>query len=294
MGLGPNGEALGPETVRWFSTDSSVARVDPDGNVVADRPGRAAIVAGYGLERVDDTAWVRVDSSSARLILDEDFERGLNPARWRLYGQPPPDVLPGAGRDGTAGFRNNGTYSHTSGIALRAALALDRGMTVEYWAAIPVTRPLWQSVKVGLYSAPADSFHVGFGPEPAANVAAVSLEAPNPNDARRQMMAVVQDVRPNPAFVALPRRLADGTWHRYRLVVYPGGEVRWFADGTEVMPPGRANLAGSRLWTLVIAGRSVGTQVMVDDLRIWEGVVLDPVQPSRPSGRRVSDGRKRP
>jgi len=294
MGLGPNGELLGPEVVHWFSTDSSIARVDEDGEVVADRPGRASVVAGYGLERVDDTSYVRVDSAAVRLLLDEDFERGLNPARWRLYGQPPPEVLPGSGRGGSAGFHNNGTYSHTSGIALRAALALDRGLTVEYWAAIPVTRPLWQSVKVGLYSAPADSFHVGYGPEPASNVAAVSLEAPNPNDARRQMMAVVSDVRPNQELVALPRRLADGTWHRYRLVIYPRGEVRWFADGVEMMPPARANLAGRSLWTLVIAGRSVGTRAMVDDLRVWEGVVLDPLQPQRPSHRRVSHGRKGP
>jgi len=294
VGLGPNGERLGPQVVRWFSTDSSVVRVDEDGEVVADRPGRAAVVAGYGLERVDDTSYVRVDSSSVRLLLGEDFERGLDPARWRLYGQPPPEVLPRAGRDGSAGFHNNGTYSHTSGIAFRTLLKLDRGLTVEYWAAIPVTRPLWQSVKVGLYSAPADSFHAGFGPEPASNVAAVSLEAPNPNDARRQMMAVVSDIRPNPKLVALPRRLADGTWHRYRLVIYPRGEVRWFADGIEVMPPARANLAGRSSWTLVIAGRSVGTYAMVDDLRVWEGVVLDPVQPARGPTRRDSDGRTRP
>ncbi|HXY70451.1 MAG TPA: AAA family ATPase, partial [Gemmatimonadales bacterium] len=294
MGLGPSAEPLGPAVVHWFSTDSSVARVDEDGRVVADRPGRTAVVAGYGLERVDDTAYVRVDSAPARLLLDEDFEHGLNPSRWRTYGQPPPEVLPGAGRGGSAGFHNNGTYSHTSGIALRAALALDRGLTIEYWAAIPVTRPLWQSVKVGLYSAAADSFHAGFGPDPASDVAAVSLEAPNPNDPRRQMMALLSDVRPNFKLVALPRRLADGSWHRYRLVIYPRGEVRWFADGIEMMPPGRANTAGRMLWTLVIAGRSVGTRAMVDDVKVWEGVVLDRVQPPAPAGRRVSGGRARP
>ena len=73
------------------------------------------------------------------------------------------------------------------------------------------------------------------------NLAAVSLEAPNPYDARRQMMAVISDANPRFEYVALPRRLADGRWHRYRLVVYPDGEVRWFADGIEAMPPTTAS-----------------------------------------------------
>jgi DNA-binding SARP family transcriptional activator len=292
-GVGPAGERLGPERMHWLSTDTTVARVDEEGVVVADRPGRAAVIAGIGLERVDDTAYVRVDSTPARQVLDEDFEHGLGPERWRAYGTPAPELRSGAGRGRSTGFLSRGTYTHSSGIALRTALSLDRGLTIEYWAAIPITRPLWQSVKVGLYSAPADSFHQRFGPEPASNVAAVSLEAPNPNDARRQMMAVVSDGGPAFKFQALPRRLADGTWHRYRLVVYPSGEVRWFADGAEAMPPAAASIGGRRLWTLVIAGRSVGTLAMVDDVKVWEGVVLDPVQPARPSSRRGSHRRTR-
>jgi len=292
-GVGPAGEALGPERVRWFSTDSTVARVDESGEVVADRPGRTAVIAGVGLGHIGDTAWVRVDSAPARVLVDEDFEHGLDPARWRSYGVPTPELLSGTGRNGSTGFHNRGTYSHASGIALRSALALDRGLTIEYWATVPVTRPLWQSVKVGLYSVPADSFHQGLGPQPASNVAAVALEAPNPNDARRQMMAVISDAGPASTFVGLPRRLADGAWHRYRLIVYPRGELRWFADGVEAMPPAHAAIGGRSLWTLVIAGRSVGTLAMVDDVRVWEGVVLDPVQPPDTSARRVSNGRTR-
>ena len=292
-GVGPAGEGLGPERVHWLSTDSTVARVDEDGDVVADRPGGAAIIAGIGLERVDDTSYVRVDSYPAPTLVEEDFEHGLDPARWRIYGTPAPELVPGEGRNGTTGFLSRGTYSHSSGIALRAPLPLDRGLTVEYWAAIPVARPLWQSVKVGLYAAPADSFHRSFGPEPASNIAAISLEAPNPNDARRQMMAVVSDARPSFKLVALPRRLADGAWHRYRLVAYPDGEVRWFADGSEVIAPAHANFAGRTRWTLVIGGRSVGTLAMVDDVKVWAGVVLDPVQPPRAADRRVGHGRTR-
>ena len=287
-GEGPGGEARGPERVHWFSTDSGVARVDENGQVVADRPGHTAVIAGIGLGQLDDTAWVRVDSAPVPMLVNEDFEHGLDPARWRSYGTPTPELVSGAGRDRSTGFHNRGTYSHSSGIALRTPLTLDRGLTIEYWATVPVTRPLWQSIKVGLYAAAADSFHRGFGPQPASDIAAVSREAPNPNDARRQMMAVVSDAGPSVTFVGLPRRLADGTWHRYRLVVYPRGEVRWFADGVEAMPPAHAAIAGQSTWTLVVSGRSVGTLAMVDDVRVWKGVVLDPVQPQ------ATDARKEP
>jgi len=290
-GEGPSGEQLGPEQVQWISTDSSVVRVDEDGVVIADRPGRAAVIASTGLERIDDTSYVRVDSVAVRVLLTEDFEHGLDSVRWRVYGTPPPGEVAGSGRNGSTGFLNRGSYSHASGIALRSLLSLDRGLTVEYWAQIPVGRPLWQSVKVGLYTAPADSFHQGYGPEPASNVAAVSLEAPNPNDARRQMTAVVSDARPSFTFVPLPRRLADGGWHRYRLVAYPRGQVRWFADGIESIPPAHVSVAAGSRWTLVIAGRSIGTLSLVDDVTVWEGVVLDPLQPAPVAARRVTQGR---
>jgi hypothetical protein len=294
-GLGPQGQLLGPASqVRWYAIDSGIARVGEAGKVVADRPGRTAVVASYGLQRVDDTAWVRVDSAPVRLLLTETFDEGLDTRRWRSFGQPGPEVVAGAGLGRSAGFLNGGTYLHAGGIALRAPLALDRGLTIEYWASVPVTRPLWQSVKVGLYAQPAESLDVGPEGEATPNVAAVSLEAPNPNDARRQMMAVISDANPRLDYVALPRRLADGRWHRYRLVVYPQGEVRWFADGIEAMPPIRAALGDRRLWTLVIAGRSVGTLAIVDDVRVWQGVLLDPVQPQPAAPRTVSPGRNVP
>ena len=56
------------------------------------------------------------------------------------------------------------------------------------------------------------------------------------------MMAVVSDAGPSSTFVPLPRRLADGAWHRYRLAAYPAGQVRWFADGKEIVPPAKADI----------------------------------------------------
>ncbi len=287
-GLGPAGEPLGvvPD-VRWLSADSAIARVDEDGRVVADRPGRTFVIAAFGLERIGDTCDIAVDAAPVRLVLDEGFERQLDVARWRPFGDPAPRVLLHQGRSGSGGFNPNGDYSLTSGIALRTALAVDKGLTIEYWSSVPITPPVWQSVKVGLYPAPADSFHLGPGPtSPSWNAPAVSVDGPLPNEAGHGISAEVSDAEPSTRIVALPERLADGGWHRYQLVVYPGGEVRWFGDGAELVPPGRADLAGQALWTLVIEGRSIGTLTMVDDVRVWEGVVLDAVQPGAAPPRR--------
>ena len=295
-GVGPGNESLGDlESPRWLSGDTTVARVDEDGRVVADRPGATFVVAAFGLESVEDTVEVRVDAAPARLLLDEDFDHGLNPLRWRPFGDPPPRVLKTAGRDRSGGFHNNGDYTHSSGIALRIPLAVDRGLTIEYWARVPITRSLWQAVKVGLHSSPADSFRLGAGPpEPASNFAAAALEAPSGTQTRRQLVAVVTDASPSPDVVPLPAALGDGSWHRYRLVIYPDGEMRWFVDGKEGTASSRADFGAQRLWTLVLEGRSVGTLAVQDDLKVWEGVVLEPVQPTTGSPRRVSVGRATP
>jgi DNA-binding SARP family transcriptional activator len=293
IGRGPGDESLGEvQQVRWLVADSMVARVDEGGRVVGDRAGSTVVIAAFGLEAADDTAYVRVDASPARLLLDEDFEHGLNPLRWRPFGDPPPRVLNGAGRAGTAGLNSDGDYSYQSGVALRFQLAVDRGLTIEYWARVPITGARWQSVKVGLYSAPADSFRLGPGPpRPTSAFAAAALEAPIRTQWRRGLLAVVTDARPSLEAVSLPSGLGDGSWHLYRLVIYPGGEARWFVDGRQYAPSGHADFGAQSLWTLVLEGHSVGTVAVLDDLKVWEGVVLAPVQPPAGAARRVSLGR---
>jgi DNA-binding SARP family transcriptional activator len=294
-GRGPADENLGEvPQVRWSSADSTVARVDEGGRVVADRPGRTFVVAAFGLEGAGDTAYVRVDATPARLLLDEDFDRGLDARRWKPFGSPPPRVLKTAGRGGSGGINTNGDFSYSSGVALRSPLAVDRGLTIEYWARVAFTRALWQSVRVGLYSAPADSFRLGPGPPDASAFAAVALEASVRSQLQRQVTAVITDASPRPDAVDLPVAPRDGNWHRYRLAIYPGGEVRWFLDGREYGAPARAEFGTQRLWTLVLEGRSVGTLAVLDDLKVWEGVVLEPVQPGAEPARRASVGRASP
>ncbi|MFQ6046730.1 MAG: AAA family ATPase [Gemmatimonadales bacterium] len=265
-----------PPTVRWTVSDTAIARVDAAGRVTADRPGKARLIARFGMTGAA-TATVVVSGALPAPRFSEGFENGIDATMWRPFGNPAPRVIEREGRRGSAGFHSNGDESHTSGVALRRRLDVSRGITVEYWARVPLSGPLWQEVWVGLYGAPADSFHLRPG-------------NPGPSDARVGLLAILPNLDISedglwatiilrPGVRATGRRLPDDfdvrRWHRYKLVVYPFGEVRWFANGVELMPPIDTDLGEADGLTLTVGGRSANTLVIVDDVTVWEGVVLD-------------------
>jgi hypothetical protein len=222
------------------------------------------------------------DLSTPRLLVDDGFDStALNAELWRPFGMPEPTLIARGGVHGAA-FFNNGDDRYESGIALRRPLRLDRGLTIEWWAKIPITGPLWQSVHVNLSSAPADSFFVrsGSAVSDGANRVIVWAELPNPHGpAEKQMLVnVVGETRG--ATVPLPLALRDGRWHSYRLSLLPDGRAWLSADGEVIAGPALADLQRYRTATLVIQGRSVGTRVLVDQVRVWEGAVV-PLGPSK-------------
>lgn len=73
--------------------------------------------------------------------------------------------------------------------------------------------------------------------------------------------------------VGLPRALQDGEWHAYRLSLMPDGEAWLLADGQHLAGPVRVNVRAHPFATLVIEGRSVGTTVLVDEVRVSSGTV---------------------
>ena len=167
-GVDDSGRVVEPLAgVRWVDHDTEVVRVTPDGALVADRPGRARIIAALGLIE-SDTSDVTVPPEEPVRLLHETFDQGLDRRVWQPYGFPPPLVIPGAGRGGSPGFNNDGDYSRASGVALRRPLSLTKGLTIEYWAKVPIRYPLWETVDVAFSSGAADSFAVRQGdPSPA-------------------------------------------------------------------------------------------------------------------------------
>ena len=287
--------APAPVYLRWRVEDSTVARVDSAGNVTADRPGNTRVYAVTGL-RERDTVVVEVRPPARRELLREDFESGLDTNLWRPWGYPAPRVLDRCGRGGSRGFHNNGDYSHSSGIACRRPVDLTRGLTVEYWGLVPTLRGRWKQLTAALSSLPADSFRLGRGNPVAGSEAGLGAKAPTveaPDSPTLETYTAQGSI-----IGPWPRRLSDGAWHRYRLVLYPHGEARVFADGIELTQPVRFDPSRLRSATLLLHGRPMGTLVMLDDVTVWEGVVLDPAAPApaRRAGRSAAGapGRRAP
>jgi hypothetical protein len=152
---------------------------------------------------------------------------------------------------------------------------LTDGLTLEYWSRVKLTARLWQEIWISFYDFPPDSFHVGEGQPFSGRPTSLTIIVPNLEDSQGRRFASVHVPNGAGDVVPLPAVLQDGKWHRYRWLIYPSGELRVFADGAELIKPVVADLTPFRRATLAIAGRSVGTLAMVDDVTIWAGVVLD-------------------
>lgn len=273
-----------PVAVRWAVEDTLIAHVGGSGLVTGDRPGVTRLIASLG-PLLADTAVVIVEPRESQLVLHDQFEVGLDSNAWKPFGNPPPRTLRQRGRNGSTAFHNNGDGAWASGIVSRHTFSVRRGLTLEYLARTPWATGEWHALHVQLSVTPADSFRLSvedpnpgarfllsaFGPqvgEQGSPVRLASLSAGRWQGRR--------GLAPDGAYVIMPKRLLDGAWHRYRLVLYPTGEARWFADGAPLAPRIETGMEGVSRVALVIGGKSVNTLVLVDDVRLWEGVMLEP------------------
>jgi hypothetical protein len=263
----------------------------PDGRLIAvmlglgEAPRRLALLDGDSVRAnvevpgMDAIAgWLAAsDTVIPRFVLSENFDAPvLDRARWQPFGDPPSVVLPDRGVVGGA-FFHRGDEHHGSGIALREPVPLSGGLILQAWLRVPITRKLWQSVSICLRGEPADSFRLGTGP-PVLGVTrrpALCAEFPNPHDPSGATQMQVSFGNGVPA-VELPESLRDGQWHQWRILLERNGDAWLTADGIRVAGPARVDLAAWPSATLVIEGRSVGTQVLVDEVRVWTGVVVPP------------------
>jgi hypothetical protein len=274
-----------PRGISWHLSDSSLARLD-GGALTADRPGRLTVVASLG-RAVADSMAILIRPPPQRLLLIEGFDGGLDTVRWRLFGYPTPVLVPRAGRSGSFAYDPAGDNSHSSGMVLRRRLDTVRGLTIEWWARFEPADNPWQELYVRLSDLPPDSFVSGRGtPVLGGPLHAVLAQAPQSGDPRPWTISL-QAIGTGGGNAAIPPFLGDGHWHRFRLVLYPTGEVRWFADGRQLIRSTWIDLSGLPAATLEIAGRSHLSVALMDDVTVWEGVHLDPAprqgQPRRNS-----------
>lgn len=259
----------------WGATDTSVVRVRGDSTARVLRAGSARLVADAGGWTADTLLLASRPLVARRpeLAFRERWSDGISSDRWTVFGSPEPYVteaadatLASSGTPRTArAFVNNGDANYSSGVVSRPEFDLEGARTVEFRAALPFTRRHYQGVVVGLAAR---------GPETAgeswarADAEKIALRfGGNPRGAHAAVTAPEGRWR-----VPLPSEAGD--WHRYALQVDDDGRVAYVVDGrllwrspTPVVGP----LRGRRL-RLLLGGRSLHTELMVGEIRVWRGV----------------------
>lgn len=257
--------ALG--AVRWSSRTPDVATIDADGTLHPSRTGRALVIASAGGWRVDSLA-LEVRAPNDSILLDETWSRGLTRA-WTTFGQPRPRVVDDA-RFGHA-FFNNGDREYFSGAYSADSFDVRGGLWVSAQISTPITSASLLQEQL------------------------LTLLAPN-TEALKHFDHVHGDMTPGDCRIYVP--WGDGASHGDSLFIVgplPGarlGAPAKLRSGApmqfvvQVFPDGRCGFAlGDReLWTsppaffsrwarVKLDGRSVGTRVLVGEMRVGRGVM---------------------
>lgn len=226
--------------------------------------GKVRVVANAG-GWASDTIDIVIDEPMApRVIVAEDWERGIDTTKWKPFGAPLPSVI---NHGGARVFRNNGDDKYPSGVVSHQSVSLADGITLEWRQQTPLTGDYWQEIWIDLTPFPTDSFKVGPG-EPYPPASHVGIRTP-----------LIMHQPPVPALVTgcnghvvpYPTRLQDRTWHHLVYQVHPDRSCEFIVDGV-VVDRGVSALSRTGRTRLVIGGRSYNTDVLIDDVVLYNGL----------------------
>ncbi len=275
------GRRVAAPSARWVSLDSTVALIGQiSGDVSPQQPGTARFVrvaSGW----LSDTVVLRVGPPRfAGETLTEAWE-ALDTSRWLPWGNPPVRVV--WTENGTGALLLNGDKHLASGVYQRAALPAKSGVGVEARIRAPVSSAQWQYFAISLVAITTDSELAAWGVSSAESererplswrdlsfVNACSLAAPKA-ESGAWLDAITFNVGGSlEAIKRLPVTLTDGQWHTVRLQVFADGRCGLAVDG-QVMTVSEHTLPLDRPLRLRLQGSSVGAQMLVGPLTIWQG-----------------------
>ncbi len=295
------GHPMALRYVRWRGLDDSIAVISPEGRLHGVRPGSLRVIASAGGWRVD-TAEVHVLPPRHRIVLGETWDDAES--RWLFFGEPRPVVVT---TDAGRAFWNRGDGRFTSGAVLRDQLGARSGFGLRTMVRLRVTRPQWQvasfSFQANEPAARLRDFNLVTGSFSASEktdvVAQVALPAGEGTPADHRI--IVMNARDNRSMDA--PELLDGRWHRVDLQVFTDGRCALAVEG-RVIWHSETPVSLPDSVRLHLQGASVGTEVLVGRLDVWEGIrddvdwnaapisIVDAVRFARP--RRYLAGTPRP
>lgn len=260
--------------VKWSTSDSSVIRITPDGQLVGLLEGASATVTADvgGWRR--DTAVVVVRPAVDEVLLKERWDRPIGHP-WRPFGKPMPQTARGG--DGSFAFLNNGDGRFNSGVYSRNAFPTADGLALRTRLSGVIDRGQWQvqqlELRAGLDVAELSRWdhRNGYlwGEDRLNHVKAPGCElrypgGPEGSSPEGWLMAG-KDVVPVDA-----ARLARGEWFDVVLQWLPDGRCAYLVDGELVaVSDARARADSAQV---VVFGNSVGTTMRVGAVTVLRGV----------------------
>lgn len=251
------------EALTWHSGDSTLVVVDRrTGVAIPRRIGETWIKVSAGGWR-EDSVRFRISAPQHRQLFREQWNDPTL-AQWRLFGDPRPHVV-----ETTSGpaFHSNGDNTFESGAVTLQGFSSDKGVGVETTMIVPVQRPKWQDLKLGLGELSRVAAQGG--------VTILGCHFAFPAGEGVDMIGTMSlTLNVGGVNVTAPPSLNDGRWHRLRMQVFPDRTCGIALDGRPVWRSA-APLARLGPFRLAISGHSVGTRVLVGPVDIWEGVKTD-------------------
>ncbi len=264
--------AVEPEAIRWSVSDTTTATVDSAGVLQPWRAGRILVRVSAG-GWVSDSVHVTIAGPRARRVWGATWEP--NGAGWRsvrLFGVPTPRPI--KTKSGWA-FLNNGDGSYPSGAYSRATWPAADGLTLESSVRLPLNKPAWQSISIGLVSglpepelATWDHLTAYLSIDRSAPQCELYLPADEgPAGAASAVLASgMESVQ-----FSTPPAFRRGEWVALRIDHRADGRCSVEMDGARMQSVrGNRSAAAMRFLTL---GQSVGTEPLVGPVEVWSGVL---------------------
>lgn len=254
------------EAVRWASDDPAIASTVGVEQVIANRPGTTRLHARWGESLVAERV-VRVVGERPRRAAVADPFAAMDTTRWLPVGWPHPvvDTV-----DGRPALRLRGDAKYNDGVVLLRPVPIERGLTVELEARLPLTRVDYQDLELCVVGAPPGDVERETGHFRRPPVQRACLVYPVRNGSRFNPSSVGLNVSENPLLEAFLDSVPGDRWFHVALEVRPDGGVSAYLDREKVLEaPVHLRLEEVPLWTVMIAARTVGTTAHVRNLAAW-------------------------
>lgn len=253
-------------SIRWATTDSTVATIDSLGFLRGRKAGSSLIVASAGGFKAD-TAAVRVTGVAIDTLLYETWASGIDTTRWRFVGIPLPEIITGAGLSGGSALISNGDDRWPSGVLSRQEFELRHGLTIEFWLRLHYTGLHWQEVEVML--APQSHALIANERSPTFSVLRFTIMGPSPTYKDPVISCRSGDHGP---LIVWSVEAAHRGWHHIVLQVRPDKQAECLLDGESLGAFPMPDLDTAPGVALFLGGRSNQTQIYYGPVVVTQGL----------------------